>query len=142
MSVKVSTAAVGAVCVGGSRPTEVMELEELMEVTAAQAEAEMLALLVLSVSVEAHRRRWQSWRCWLSVQWQRWRLPRRFDSHRCCCLCVGGNRSTEVMELEELMGMTAAEVDVKTLALLVLVEADRRRWQSWRCWLSVHWQRT
>ena len=48
-----------AVCVGGSRPTEVMELPMLAERAVAEMEAETrrLRLLVLSVSVEADRRR-------------------------------------------------------------------------------------
>ena len=55
-----STASVGgAVCVGGSRPTEVMQLPMLAERAVAEMEAETrrLRLLVLSVSVEADRRR-------------------------------------------------------------------------------------
>ena len=55
-----STASVGgAVCVGGSRPTEVMQLPMLAERAVAEMEAETRRqrLLVLSVSVEADRRR-------------------------------------------------------------------------------------
>ena len=44
-----------AVCVGGSRPTEVMVLVVVVEVTVAEVEAEICPLLVLSVSVRAVR---------------------------------------------------------------------------------------
>ena len=53
VSLEASTATAGAVCVGGSPPTEVMELAKLMEVMVADLAAETLTLLVLFVSVEA-----------------------------------------------------------------------------------------
>ena len=51
------TATDGAVCVSGSKPTEVMELVVVMKVAVAEVEAEMFTLLMLSVMVEADQLR-------------------------------------------------------------------------------------
>ena len=77
---------VGTVCVGGSRPTEVMELAKLMELTVAIVKAETFALPTLSVSAET-------------------------STATVDAVCVGGSRPTEVMELAELLEMTVVEVD-------------------------------
>ena len=53
VSVEASTATACAVCVGGSKQTETMELAELMEGTVAEVAAETLPLLVVSLSLNA-----------------------------------------------------------------------------------------
>ena len=103
-----STATVGgAVCVGGSRPTEVMELVVVMEVVAAEVEAEMFPLLMLSAMAETSTATVGG------------------------AVCVGGSRPAEVKELVVMvMNVTVAEVETETYPLQVLsvpLEADQWR---------------
>ena len=97
-----STASVGgAGCVGGSRPTEVMQLPMLPEHAVAEmaTETRRLPPMVLSVSVERDRRRW------LTVV-------------------------TELLDLT-VADVEAAMRRLPPLLLPVLVEADERRCRRW-----------